>query len=57
MSNATLVKGYIFPDENDNLTAYTGGTAQVMVPSGLLQNICKYKITLYSFCSYVAKHM
>ena len=41
VSNATLVKGYIFPDENDNLTAYTGGTAQVMVPSGLLQNICK----------------
>ena len=41
VSNATLVKGYIFPDEEDNLTAYTGGTAQVMVPSGLLQNICK----------------
>ena len=41
LSNDTLDKGYVFPDEDDDLTAYTGGTAQVMVPSGLLQDICK----------------
>ena len=41
VSNDTFDKGYVFPDEDDDLTAYTGGTAEVMVPSGLLQDICK----------------
>ena len=42
VSNESLDKGYVFPDEDDNLTAYTGRTAQVMVPGGLLQNLCKF---------------
>ena len=41
ISNNTVDKGYVFPDEDDNLTAYTGGSAQLMVPNGLLQDICK----------------
>ena len=32
---------YMFPDEDDDLTNYTGRSAQVMVPSGLLQAIGK----------------
>ena len=36
---------YIFPDENDNLTSYTGGNAQVMVPNGLLQGNVKFDDT------------
>ena len=32
---------YMFPDEDDDLTNYTGRSAQVMVPNGLLQNIGK----------------
>ena len=28
---------YTFPDDNDDLTNYTGGNAQVMLPNGLLQ--------------------
>ena len=28
---------YIFPNEDDDLANYTGGSAQVMVPNGLLQ--------------------
>ena len=32
---------YKFPDEDDDLTDYTGGNAQVMVPNGLLQGIGK----------------
>ena len=32
---------YIFPSEDDDLTNYAGGSAQVMVPSGLLQAIGK----------------
>ena len=31
----------MFPDEDDNLTNYTGGRAQVMVPNGLLRAIGK----------------
>ena len=41
MSNETFNDGYVFPDEDDDFTAYTGRSAQVMVPSGLLQEICK----------------
>ena len=32
---------YMFPSEDDDLTNYVGGSAQVMVPSGLLQAIGK----------------
>ena len=39
---------YIFPDENDNLTNYTGGNAQVMVPNGLLQGNVKFDDTQYT---------
>ena len=42
ISNDSVDKEYLFPDEDDNLAAYEGGYAQVMVPSGLLQNISKY---------------
>ena len=42
VSNDSVQNGYVFPDEDDNVTAYTGGNAQVMVSSGLLQNISKY---------------
>ena len=41
VSNDSVQKGYVFPDEDDNLTAYTGGNARVMVSSDLLQNISK----------------
>ena len=41
VSNETFDDGYVFPDEDDDLTAYTGRNAQVMVPSNLLQEICK----------------
>ena len=44
ISNDRVDKEYVFPDENDSLTAYGGGHAQVMVPSGLLQNISKWLI-------------
>ena len=40
---------YIFPDENDNLTNYTGGNAQVMVPNGLLQGNVKFDDTQNTF--------
>jgi len=35
-------EGYVFPNENDNLTGYAGGRTHLMVPSGLLQDISKY---------------
>ena len=41
---------YTFPDEDDDLTNYTGGNAQVMVPNGLLQGNGKLNIiTTYSY--------
>ena len=33
---------YMFPDEDDDLTNYTGRNAQVMIPNALLQSIGKY---------------
>ena len=39
------VEGYVFPDDDD-LSEYTGGTVQLMVPSGLLQDISKQFVTL-----------
>ena len=50
--NENLDEGYAFPDEDDNLATFTGGSAQVMVPSGLLQDICKYKVS-FLLCMYV----
>ena len=38
---------YMFPDEDDDLTNYTGRSAQVMVPSGLLQAIGKCSTIYY----------
>lgn len=45
ISNDSVDNGYSFPDEKDNLTAYGGGRAQLMVPGGLLQDISKCKET------------
>jgi len=42
VSNDNSVEGYVFPNENDNLTGYAGGRTNLMVPSGLLQDISKY---------------
>ena len=41
ISSDSVDKDYVFPDEDDNLSAYNGGNAQLMVPIGLLQNISK----------------
>ena len=41
ISNDSVNKDYVFPDEDDNLSTYNGGNAQLMVPIGLLQNIRK----------------
>ena len=41
ISNDSVDKDYVFPDEDDNLVAYSGGKAQLMIPIGLLQNISK----------------
>ena len=46
VSNDNMYRGYMFPDEDDNLTGYAGGNAQLMIPSGLLQNISKYSISI-----------
>jgi len=35
-------KEYVFPDEDDDLTNYAGESAQLVVPTGLLQDISKY---------------
>ena len=42
---------YIFPNEDDDLTNYTGGSAQVMVPSSLLQAVSK--CVYLSICAYI----
>ena len=36
---------YMFPDEDDDLTNYTGRIAHVMIPNDLLQSISKYNVT------------
>ena len=41
ISNDSVDEEYVFPDDEDSLTAYGGSYAKVMVPSGLLQNISK----------------
>lgn len=45
VSNESLEKGYVFPDKDDNLTSYTGGSAQLAIPGDLLQDICKFKFS------------
>ena len=47
VSNDSVDEEYMFPDKDDNLTAYEGGYAQVMVPSGLLQNLSKWLYTYW----------
>ena len=42
VSNDEVDKGYIFPNYDDDLTEYTGGSVQLMVPSGLLQDISEH---------------
>ena len=32
-------EGYVFPDDDDDLTDYDGGIVQLMISSGLLQDI------------------
>ena len=44
VTNDSVHEGYMFPDEDDNLTAYNGGRVQIMVSSNALQNISKYKL-------------
>ena len=46
VSNDSLNRGYVFPDEDDNLTAYTGRRTQLSVPVGLLQDVCKYNYAI-----------
>ena len=41
VSNDSVDKEYVFPNEVDNLTTYSGGSAELVVPVGLLQNISK----------------
>ena len=41
VSNDSVDKDYVFPDEDDNLAAYNGGNTQLVLPIGLLQNISK----------------
>ena len=38
VSNDEVNEGYMFPDDDD-LTEYTGGSVQLMIPSDLLQEI------------------
>ena len=64
VSNDSVNKDYVFPDEDDNLKSYTGGIAQLNVPSGLLQNISKciyciieqvlYKVIVIIFTVYIS---
>ena len=41
LTNDGVHEGYMFPDEDDNLTAYNGGNARLMVSSDVLQSISK----------------
>ena len=46
ISSDSVGKDYVFPDEDDNLSAYNGGNTQLMVHIGLLQNISKNIVQL-----------
>ena len=39
--NGNVEAMYVFPDEDDDLSNYAGGNAQVVVSNGLLQAIGK----------------
>ena len=41
VTNDSVHEGYVFPNEDVNLTAYNGGRVQIMVSSYTLQNISK----------------
>ena len=41
ISNGSINKGFMFPDEDDDLTVYTGKNAQLLLSGGLLQDLCK----------------
>ena len=41
ISNGSVNKGYIFPDEDDDLTTYTGRSAQLLLSGDLLQDLGK----------------
>ena len=57
VSNETVDNGYVFPDEDDNLTAYTGGSAQLTVPGGLLQNIGRKNVLCMCTCMHIIMHL
>ena len=40
---------YVFPDKDDDLTNYTGGNTQVMVPNQILQGNGKLDDIKYTF--------
>ena len=46
VSNDSLTKGYKFPDDDDNLTEYTGSNAQLSVSPDLLQDLSKLNCVL-----------
>ena len=39
-------RDYVFPGEDDNLAAYSGGNARPIIPNGLLQKISKKSFLL-----------
>ena len=39
LSSEDMNKGYVFPDEDDDLTDYKGESTHLMIPSSLLQDI------------------
>ena len=41
ISNGGMNKGYKFPDDDDDLTAYTGRYTQLSLSGSLLQDLCK----------------
>ena len=41
ISNYSVDEDYVFPNKDDNLTAYAGGHVKLMIPTVLLQNISK----------------
>ena len=41
LSNENIQAGeaYVFPDEQDNLTSFTGGDTQIMIPNSVLRHV------------------
>jgi len=41
LSNENVQAGeaYVFPDEQDDLTSFSGGDAQIMVPNSILRHV------------------